>query len=387
MTTPADQQTRDASARRSAGLGTPRRATVIIIVCVCALVAGTVVLGLLQDRTNSVPLSVHNPGPGGARAAAQILGEHGIEVQEVTTTSAALADARPEGTVLITGADNLRTEQLEALATLEANVVLIGVDHADLGPVTDRFRIAGGGKEGTYSAECSDPAASAAGQLHTSGPGLVPTGDVTTCFPLGAGSYAYGTWTSSGQRWTVLPNDHPVTNVGLAEAGNAALVMHSLGATDHLTWYVPNPDDDFGLDSSGPATMIPPMVAVQIMILLIAVALWRGRRLGPVVTEPLPVVVRATETLRGRGRLYRRGKAYAHAGAALRAGTLSRIGPHIGLPHSAGRTAVIGALAHATGRTEAAIEDLLYGPSPADDASLMNLAQALDTLEEEVAHR
>src|SRR5699024_7819496 len=138
MTTPADQQTRDASARRSAGLGTPRRATVIIIVCVCALVAGTVVLGLLQDRTNSVPLSV----------------------QGVTTTSAALADARPEGTVLITGADNLRTEQLEALATLEANVVLIGVDHADLGPVTDRFRIAGGGKEGTYSAECSDPAAS-----------------------------------------------------------------------------------------------------------------------------------------------------------------------------------------------------------------------------------
>src|SRR5699024_12598639 len=106
--------------------------------------------------------------------------------------------------------------------------------------------------------------------------------------------------------------------------------MHTLGATDHLTWYVPDTDDDFGLDSSGPVSMIPPMVAVQIMILLIAVALWRGRRLGPVVSEPLPVVVRATETLRGRGRVYRRGMAYAHARAALRPGTLSRSGPHLG---------------------------------------------------------
>ncbi|WP_217991162.1 hypothetical protein [Mobilicoccus massiliensis] len=39
---------------------------------------------------------------------------------------------------------------------------------------------------------------------------------------------------------------------------------------------------------------------------LLALALWRGRRLGPLVTEPLPVAVPADETTRARARLYRR---------------------------------------------------------------------------------
>lgn len=366
----------------------PRRTIIIIVVCVLALVAGAVVLGILQPRTNSVALSTQNPDPKGARAAAQILSAEGIEVQEVTTTSAALADARPGATVLITDADQLRPAQLAALADLEADVVLIGLGYADLGELTDRITIEGGGQQDTYSASCSAPGAQAAEQIQTAGPGLRSDGEVSTCFPLDTGAYAFGTWTTAtGQQWSALPNAHPVTNAGLAEQGNAALVLHSLGQHQHLTWYVPDPDDDFGVSSAGPATLVPAMVAVQILILLIAIALWRGRRLGPVVTEPLPVVVRATETTQGRGRLYRRGKAYAHTGAALRAGALSRIAPRIGLPHAATRDEVIPALAHATGRAAEAIEDLLYGPSPTTDATLMALAQALDTLEEEVSHR
>lgn len=384
MSTTAPQtRTAPVTRRRS-----PRRTTVIILVCVLALVAGAAVLGLLQPRTNEVPLSVHNPQPDGTRAVAQILGERGIDVQEVTTTSAAIADARPDGTLVITDADRLRPQQLTALADLQADIVLLSVGFGDLGHLTDRFGVEGGGTEDTYQASCSASAARAAGTIHTAGPGLAPRGDITTCFPLAGGTYAFGTWrTPAGQWWAVLPNPHPATNAGLAQQGNAALSIRILGRTDHVTWYVPDPSDDFGQANSAPTALVPVMVAVQILILLIVIALWRGRRLGPVVTEPLPVVVRATETTRGRGRLYRRGKAHAHSGAALRAGALSRLAPRIGLPRSATREDVIAALAHATGREPEAIADLLYGPSPTDDTALMRLAQALDQLEEEVSHR
>ena len=43
----------------------------------------------------------------------------------------------------------------------------------------------------------------------------------------------------------------------------------------------------------------------QLWLVVVLVALWKGRRLGPLVAEQLPVVVRASETVEGRGRLYR----------------------------------------------------------------------------------
>ncbi len=52
--------------------------------------------------------------------------------------------------------------------------------------------------------------------------------------------------------------------------------------------------------------------------------LWRGRRLGPLATEPLPVVVKAIETTRSRGRLYRKSGDRAHAADALRSATRAR---------------------------------------------------------------
>ena len=65
------------------------------------------------------------------------------------------------------------------------------------------------------------------------------------------------------------------------------------------------------------------------VVLLLAATLMlafaRGRRLGAPVGEPLPVAVPAAETVRGRGRLYRRAKARAPALATLRAAARDRL--------------------------------------------------------------
>jgi hypothetical protein len=182
-----------------------------------------------------------------------------------------------------------------------------------------------------------------------------------------------------------------LANARLAEGGNAALALRLLGRQDRLVWYVPSFDDIGSTEASGPALgdLLPPWtgpVAVQALVVALAAALWRGRRLGRLVTEPLPVVVQAAEATRGRGRLYRRSRAYGHAAASLRAGTASRVATRLGLPRSAGAVAVIEALAHATGRTTDDVAALLYGPPPTDDAGLTELARRLDDLESEV-HR
>ncbi len=129
-----------------------------------------------------------------------------------------------------------------------------------------------------------------------------------------------------------------------------------------------------------------PILALQLLLVAVVAALWRGRRLGRLVTEQLPVVVRAGETTRGRGRLYRRARSYGHAAAALRAGTAARSAARLGLPRSAPAPAVIDAVARAASRAPQDVEALLYGPPPTDDRGLARLARDLDHLESEV-HR
>ena len=111
-------------------------------------------------------------------------------------------------------------------------------------------------------------------------------------------------------------------------------------------------------------------------------ALWRARRLGPVVTEPLPVVVRASEAVEGRSRLYRAARARGTAAEALRAGTRDRVVRRLGLATDSGRAAVVDAVTARTGRDPAELDALLYGAAPGDDAALVRLAGDLSALEQ-----
>ncbi|UFU07584.1 DUF4350 domain-containing protein [Ruania halotolerans] len=380
------------SPRSSAAERTSNRKGVLIAIgCVLMLLLGTLILRLLAPPISSVPLSSTNPEPEGARAAAQILGEHGVQVREVHTTQAVLDAAGTGSTVLLTDPALLREEQLSALSGVGADLVIVNLDFDSIEALTDHVTATGGGAHTSYDARCADEHATAAEDIVTAGPGVQVSDGVVGCFPIEGEedqtSYAMATWTEGQQRWSVVPNSYPLSNEGIAEAGNAALMLRLLGQHERLTWYVPDPLDPYstGSDQAAPELLPPELVSLAALLAL-TVVLWRGRRLGPVVVEHLPVVVRATETTRGRGRLYRRARAVEHASSALRAGTIRRLARRTGIPRTADPAEVVETLARASGRPPEAIDSLLYGPPPTDDASLLALTNALDTLEGEV-HR
>lgn len=357
-----------------------RSRTILVAALVLVVLAGLVGL-LARPEASQDPLSPHNADPEGARAAAQVLQQQGVSVTFVTTTAAALSEAEAGSTLLIVDPGSLRTVQQEALAAVEADVVLAGID-GDLGGLTDRIEISGYEGRATRSVDCDDPDAQAAESILAGGALL--DGDVdTACFSTTEGSL-YVTWTDGDQTWRAISDAGLLTNAALPVAGNAALVFRSLGAHERLVWYLPDPDDTFGEESSTPLLPIPSAAVLQLALVGLAVVLWRGRRLGPVVVEPLPVVVKASETTRGRGRLYRRANAHAHAASALRAGLVARVAGRVGLPSHAQPHDVVETLARASGRSPEAITDVLYGPAPTTDEGLMALTQALDTLESEV---
>lgn len=384
----------DGTTARTRAAARWRRWRLVLVVAVVVVVAG-LLASLITPRTSDLPLAPDNPRPSGARAAAQILGREGVDVRYVRTSAEALAAAGPGTTLLVTTTHLLTPDQVADLAAVEADVVLLEPTWDAVEAVTDGRLETGRGWAGDarLDAACEDPDARAAGTIRAGGGGFTAVGDdVVVCFPLAddptTGAYAV---VHDGDRRVVAIGDASVvTNERLTEEGHAALTLRTLGHHPTLVWYAPSYADTGGLGTGPSAGELLPdwagPLALQLAVVTLALALWRGRAFGRIVTEPLPVTVRAAEAVRGRGRLYRRTRSRGHAAAALRAGTARRTAARLGLPRSAGAPEVIDALSRATGRDGREVAALLYGPPPTDDAGLMELARRLDELESEV-HR
>jgi hypothetical protein len=178
----------------------------------------------------------------------------------------------------------------------------------------------------------------------------------------------------------VLRNDH------LAANGVAALDINAISGNrtvDRVVWLVPGPGATAGASRSVwqlfPSSV--PRVVLALGVVAVLLVLWRSRRLGPVITEPLPVLVRAAELVEGHGRLYRRAGARDQAAAALRAGSKVRLAAHLGLPPAGAPDTLAEAVGARAGWEPNRVAALLGGPVPDDDATLVRLADDLDLLE------
>lgn len=342
-------------------------------------------VGLLtaSDGTTTTDLHPRNPGPNGTMAAVEILQRQGIEVITVTTWPDALAVLDSRSTLLLANPQHLSDAHLRQLAEVDADVVIAGNPYIALGPLTDAVTTSPLGTPSPVAARCDDPDAVAAHRISASIGGVSPARPgVTLCFPTAEDTGVYAVWEQSGHTWRYLAAPALMTNALLADDGNAALTVRALGHHERLVWFLPS------RVSAGVAPLPPLFAPLGLLAggVALTLAVWRGRRLGRVVIEPLPVAVPPAEAILGRAHLYRRARATAHAGAALRAGTARRLARHLGLPRSAGPDALVPAVAAAAGWLPDAVAGLLYHRFPSSDAELVALSTALRTLEREV-HR
>jgi hypothetical protein len=365
-------------------VGQGRRSGWLPLLLLGVLLLGAVLVGLARAHVVRGELDPDAVDPAGSRALRALLEQRGTAVRRVSTVAEAASGVGAGSTVLVAFPDRLPPGALRRLAAPAAGrLVLVGPDASALREVTDDILPVGRVDVAARQPGCSARPATVAGDADLGGRTYAGRGGTELCYDQ---TVALGR-TRGGVELVVLGGGDPLRNDKLAGRGNAALSLGLLGADGagagaELRWLVPGP----GSGGGGPAGLVdvlPPWVpaaAAQLLLGGLLVALWRGRRLGPPVAEPLPVVVRAAETVHGRARLYRRGQARDRAAEALRAGALARIVPRLGLGVAPPPEAVATAVSGQTGRSPVRVGALLYGGEPVDDAALVRLADELDEL-------
>jgi Domain of unknown function (DUF4350) len=364
---------------------------------IAAAFVAVVVVGytlLAPPSLTDQPLSPTSTGMTGSRALVQVLRQHGV----TTTSTTNLADtesavgAAASTTVLVYDPDRyLDSAQLARLRGLAAHVVVISPGAKEVKALDPNISLIGN-SSAAPSAHCELPAAVNAARIADGGHAYrlaAGASSYSRCFPSGDNDFTLIQHRSNGTTFTVVGSTNSFENRYIADSGNAALAINLLGASKELVWYLPSLEDvGAGGRTETLAEAAPAWFSaftVLVFLVLIAAAIWRGRRFGPLVVERMPVIVRSSETMEGRARLYQSSSARVRALDSLRIGAITRIGRMCGLPRTAEVSEVARTVATLLGRPLAEVSGVLVDALPSSDAELVRSSDALLQLESDVA--
>lgn len=361
-----------------------RRKVLVGVIAVVVLLAVSVGLTLV-DRRSGTPLDPRNSGRDGSRAVAEVLRDRGVDVRTVSSPQdAADAVGGHDTTLLVSLPLLMSTERLQDLLAEHSDVARFVL----VAPTTDQLKAVTGAdvtlaRTGSADADagCSLEWARGLRAPASAAYGGVPN-SARTCFASARGVSAFEMPARAGRPPVlVLGTQDALTNEHADEGDNAAIALRALGGSERLVWY------SGGYDAKAPTAppVAPAWFVPTLWLLLGAVVVlmvWRGRRLGRLVHEPLPVVVHADETTRARGQLYRRAHDPQAVVHTLRNGSRTRLRAQLGLGPGSGDDALVEAVARATGRPDPEVAELLLdtGGEPSE-RTLPEFARALTTLE------
>ncbi len=361
------------------GFAARHRATLVVTLGAGAALVVVVLLG--GGIQTGTPLDPDNPGPDGAQALARVLEDQGVDVTVARDAEALEAtDVPADTTVVVTSTELLGEATARHLLAHARGAPLVLVDAEPglvdvIGTSEPPARVT---QDGGWEAQCSHPAFADL-RVEVDRALAYPEDG---CFPGDDGSLVV----QSGDVM-LFGLSEALANDQILRADNAAAAVRLLGQDERLVWYVPTIDDLPAGDGASLETLLPRWITPGlwlVAIAAIALVVWRARRLGPLATEPMPVVVRAIETTRARGRLYRKAQDRRHAAEALRHATRTRMATRLGLSGPAD-AALVREVARLTGRDLSEVAALLdSGEPPGSDRDLITLARGLAELDREV---
>ena len=345
-----------------------------------------VVAGRGEEEGN--PLDPASPGPLGTKGLVEVLRELGGEVR----VSGEPPGAGTETALLLS--DDLSPGRRQRLLDWVGRGGTLVV--ADPSSGVTAVEQAGSTQIGLLDAEierrCDVAALADVGRVAAPGgvvfeipEGQGAPGGTRACFPRNDGAWLLVQPVGSG---TVvrLGGASVLVNRELGEADNAVLLASLLVPAEGTSVQVLQPPLPGGGDA-GLTDLIAPRVRLalwQLVVAFVLLALWRARRLGRPVAEPQPVQLPGAELVVAVGNLLQRAKGRGQAAGLLTDDLRRSLAERLGLPPSTPADQVADTVAARTGIPRERVLRTLTRSTPRDEAELVALSQAIDTVRREV---
>jgi hypothetical protein len=355
---------------------------------VVAVMVGLLVVAWAAGRPprDGDPLDPRSSGELGARGLVLFLEEMGAEVQLSQRSPTAASDV----TVVL---DDRLTESTRSDVGdwVEDGGTLVVADPGSLlsAPPADQA----GGLEEQLTGDlargrCDIVALAAVEDLDAPGALLYDVApDAASCFGddeaayVVSGAAGNGTVVSVGSP-TVFLNDSLDDRDHAALAG--ALLVPEPGTRVTILEDPPPGEGDDSLEDLVPDGVKAALV--QLAIAFVVYALFRARRLGRPVPEPLPVQIAGSELVVAVGGLIQQSGDPERAATVLRDDTRRNLARRLGLPVDAAPAQVADAVAARVGADRDHVLDLLTRRPVPDEKALVDLAHALEAIRQETLH-
>lgn len=357
------------------------------------LLAAVVALGVVggSGGAGGPPLDPTSTSPQGAKALALLIGRLGPGIDEVTAPPAAGSggvalvlqdqlDPAGDGQLLqwVRTGGTLVTADPGLVATFAAPARLPGP--AGLAEIT-----------GVLPADCSSPAVTGVATIDVGTARVLRTPPgATGCFNAAPGDAFMVIQPLGRGQLVLLGGADLLTNARLARQDNSVLAANLLAPlpTGPAVQWLLGPRAGSGHRSL--LTLMAPRVKeglVQLLVALVLLALWRGRRLGRPVAETPVVELPGSELVVAVGHLLQQAGRRDDAAAILRSTLRRAVYDRLGLPPTAGPDTVADVVAARTGLDRSTVRATLAGPTPGSDGELVALAHQADTIVQMLARQ
>ena len=373
-----------------AGARSPVRRALPWVAVVLGVALVVAVAGRGAEEGN--PLDPASPGPLGTKGLVEVLRGLGGRV----TVSAGQPGTGIDTALLLS--DDLTPQRRQGLLDWVRRGGTLVV--ADPSSGVTRVEPAGSTRFGLLDAEierrCAVPALRDAERVAAPGgvvfeipegqgaPGNRP--DATqACFPRNDGAWLL-VQPLGGGTVVRLGGASALVNQELGEADNAILLASLLVPVEGTAVQVLQPPLPGG-GTAGLGDLIAPRVRLalwQLVLAFVLLALWRARRLGRPVAEPQPVQLPGAELVVAVGNLLQRAKGRGQAAGLLTDDLRRSLAERLGLPPSTPADQVADTVAERTGIPRERVLRTLTRTTPRDEAELVALSQAADTIRREV---
>jgi Domain of unknown function (DUF4350) len=347
-----------------AGARSPVRRALPWVAVVLGVALVVAVAGRGAEEGN--PLDPASPGPLGTKGLVEVLRGLGGRV----TVSAGQPGTGTDTALLLS--DDLTPQRRQGLLDWVRRGGTLVV--ADPSSGVTRVEPAGSTRFGLLDAEierrCAEPALRDATQA---------------CFPRNDGAWLL-VQPLGGGTVVRLGGASALVNQELGEADNAILLASLLVPVEGTAVQVLQPPLPGG-GTAGLGDLIAPRVRLalwQLVLAFVLLALWRARRLGRPVAEPQPVQLPGAELVVAVGNLLQRAKGRGQAAGLLTDDLRRSLAERLGLPPSTPADQVADTVAERTGIPRERVLRTLTRTTPRDEAELVALSQAADTIRREV---